>query len=638
MSSLLVIGALALAAQAEPAPQVEEPGLPQWAVRLGLRVERANQAFPIVDRVVLVPDTATYVDELSRWTPQGRWPVLFEDDHLAPMFIRRFRPAQVIRREPATPLPKDSRRRQARLEAIVVRAWGGDPGEMSLRETFNAQDHQPPGIVIADPDDPAWTAAIALAAGRGQPLAWLTGAYGRPNSTLNSKLTDRLLNRVLVLAARSGYPYAELGDAIDTITLCRAVAGKADVGRDQAGKREPLAISDLLGRRGDGSRYAFAGWIFGDEVRCAYVAMCSLFLPRERVWLYNTYSGAGEWGAYGMSGTAVALSEMGYQVRPFSGDRATLGAWGRMLGGGISTDVLIMNTKGNTGFFDLSAGRAYAVDVPVLNEPLALHLIHSWSMAAPDATATVGGQWLARGVYACVGAVHEPLLEAFVPPAALAKRFSSGVPFLVAARRWEGPLSRPWKVNTFGDPLMLCGAPGAPRQRVQWQDANGLDLTEHIAALMRKSEVDESGEAIAEAMHVLVLLGRDDIAVQMWRLAEQRGTTLKASQAAVGALFRRRDIDGFLRAWEELPSRDETVEDMLWHLLLPQLATVDKDVLLQLQASVRRRQPYVDLERLAPHLTRAFGPQHTREVIERSINRAARRQTREALKKLLRKK
>ncbi len=72
MSSLLVIGALALAAQAEPAPQVEEPGLPQWASRLGLRVEVANQAFPIVDRVVLVPDSATYVDELSRWTPQGR--------------------------------------------------------------------------------------------------------------------------------------------------------------------------------------------------------------------------------------------------------------------------------------------------------------------------------------------------------------------------------------------------------------------------------------------------------------------------------------------------------------------------------------------------------------------------------------
>ncbi|MHC4109007.1 MAG: hypothetical protein ACYSTY_13085 [Planctomycetota bacterium] len=366
--------------------------------------------------------------------------------------------------------------------------------------------------------------------------------------------------------------------------------------------------------------------------------MCSLFLPRERLWLYNTYSGTDGWGTYGMSDTAVALSEKGYQARPFSGDRATLGAWGRMLGGGISTDVLVMNTKGNAGFFDLSAGRAYAVDVPVLNEPLALHLIHSWSMAAPDATATVGGQWLARGVYAYVGAVHEPYLSAFVPPAVLAERFSSGVPFLVAARQWEGPLSRPWKVNTFGDPLMLCGVPGAPRQRIQLEDASGLDLTQHVAALMRKSEVDKSGEALAEAMHVLVLLGRDDIAVQMWRLAEQRGTTLKASRTAAGALFRRRDIDGFLQAWEELPSRDEAVEDMLWHLLLPQLGTVDKDVLLQLQESVRRRQPYVDLERLAPHLTRAFGPDRTREAIERQLNQAASRQTREALKKLLTKK
>ncbi|MHC4652009.1 MAG: hypothetical protein ACYTES_14305, partial [Planctomycetota bacterium] len=77
-----------------------EPQTVHWAAVLGARVAQVNRAFPTVDQVVLVPDEATYVEELSRWSPQGRWPVLFADDRLAPMFIRRFKPAHVIRRDP----------------------------------------------------------------------------------------------------------------------------------------------------------------------------------------------------------------------------------------------------------------------------------------------------------------------------------------------------------------------------------------------------------------------------------------------------------------------------------------------------------------------------------------------------------
>ena len=73
-----------------------------WPIKLGLRARMVDAVYPLVDRVVLVPDDLTYLHELSRWSPTGRWPVLYEDDWLAPMFIRAFKPAQVIRRPAVT--------------------------------------------------------------------------------------------------------------------------------------------------------------------------------------------------------------------------------------------------------------------------------------------------------------------------------------------------------------------------------------------------------------------------------------------------------------------------------------------------------------------------------------------------------
>ncbi|MHC4711022.1 MAG: hypothetical protein ACYTA3_11540, partial [Planctomycetota bacterium] len=121
---LCLISLLAPWAQASGQQSPREPQAVHWAAALGMRVARVNAAFPTVDQVVLVPDEATYVEELSRWSPRGRWPVLFADDLLAPMFIRRFKPAHVIRRDPGAGATSVTRQQ---LEAVVVRAWGGDP-------------------------------------------------------------------------------------------------------------------------------------------------------------------------------------------------------------------------------------------------------------------------------------------------------------------------------------------------------------------------------------------------------------------------------------------------------------------------------------------------------------------------------
>jgi hypothetical protein len=632
---LCLIGLLAPWAQASGQQSPREPQAVHWAATLGMRVAQVNAAFPIVDQVVLVPDEATYIEELSRWSPRGRWPVLFADDLLAPMFIRRFEPAHVLRREPGAGGAGATSVTRQQLEAVVVRAWGGDPQNQTWREAFDQHGYTPPGVVITTVRDPAWTAGVALAAGRGQPFGWLDEPFGRPNQTLEPDELARLQNAVDGLVAGTGYPHAALGDAIDAITLCRSVGGRVDLAAPGA-EPETRAVTDVLGRTGSGPRYAFTGWIFGDRTRCAYVAMCSLFLPRDHYLLVNTYPAEGAWQAYDIDDAATTLSARGYQVETRRGERAGVQAWFGMLPGGIGDDVVAMNSKGNVNFFDLYNGRVSCGDVPVLNVPAAIHLIHSWSMRSPDSPATVAGRWLQHGAYAFVGSVDEPTLSAFLPPRVLAGRWASGVPWLIGARRWDD--SPAWKVNTFGDPLMLSRPGGAAaRPRLAPAVEEGQDLKTRVKTLMRQADAADSSADFAAAIATLTLLGEDALAVRMWQLAVERGHTGAVSRRALGPLFRLRRTDEFIRAWEETDQRDPLAADMLWQLMSPRLRTAGEQELLVLAAAIRPDQPDADLERLAPYLTAAFGAPRTRDIIQREIDRAERPGTRKRLQQLLRK-
>lgn len=621
-----------------------------WAIRLGLRSHQVAQAFPTVDRVVLVPDAMTYLDEMSHWSPQGgRWPVLIEDEHFAPMFVRRFKPDQLLRRESVGDMPPERELRQDMLRAVVVRSLGGDPAASSIRDIFKQHNYIPPGVVIASVDDPAWTAAVALAAGHGQPLAFLDEPWGEPNGEIDSNGAQRVMSAVEAAVADQGYPWEMLGDAIDAVTICRAMAVRADargplVPRATVGGPHgegPVALTDLLGRKADGSRFAFAGWIFGSEVQSAYIAMCSLFLPRDDVLLVNAYSQTGEWSAYDVIGAETMFRQRGFRAQAMVAEGASVASWRRMLAGGTDADLVLMNSMGNADFFDLTDGRMYANDVPVLNEPAAVHLIHSWSMQAPASAATVGGRWLAHGAYALVGSCWEPYLGAFLPPAAVAERLTNFVPLLVAARYWEGqgPMAHPWRVVTFGDPLLVMGPPAASaRPRVESNgEARGVDLRELVKAAMRQASDDPRGENFGQAMSMLECLGEDRVASQLWQIAAAHKGSGQAARAALGALFRLRSAEEFMEAWMRLPARDPLAEDMLWHLLGPRLGgVIEPDWLIQLQSAVRQPAPQVDLARLAPALERSFGRIHAQEVIQREMARTRDDAARRTLNELLR--
>jgi len=622
-------------AQLGPADTAPRQQRDPWPIALGKRVEQVRRACAMVDRVVLVPDGATYIDELSRWSPAGRWPVLIEDDQYAAMFIRRFQPSQIVRRHSVERSPANAARVSRReLEAVVKTAWGGDPLRDSIPDVFRRVGHTPPGVVITSTNDPAWTAAVALAAGRGQPLAWLDTPFGRPNQVLDADRYARLREAVDGLVRETGYPYANLGDAIDTITLCRDVGGRVNMAANP-GTVDIRAVTDLLGRVAGGRRYAFTGWIFGDEVRCAYTAMCSLFLQRSAFELYNTYSDEAVRRAYGLREAAAMLPARGFEVTTHDIPDTTRQAWLNLLPRGFTTDVLVMNSGGNADHFVLSDEHAYCGDVPILNVPMALHFIHSFSLKAPANLNTIGGQWLAHGVYAYIGSVDEPLLSAFIPPKFFVDRCVNLVPFLIAGRKWDAAPA--WKINTLGDPLMICRPPvlGEVARATAPTEFDGLDLNEHVKVLMRRAVEDRTGEAIAEAMATLDLLGRDAIAIRLWQLADQLGLADAAAPGAIGPLFRMGLATATIRAAEAIPDPDDFAVDMLWHMLTPRLRSVDEQTLLLLEHNIRSCQGHADLERLAPYLTAQFGAAHTRAAIEREIDRTRNPRYRKFLRKLL---
>jgi len=599
-----------------------------WAVQLGNRIAAVERAFPIIDRVVLVPDARTYLDELSRWSPAGRWPVLIEDDHFAPLFVRAFKPKQLIRRPSVQTDDSSDNVTLAELQAVVIRAFGGQPETDDIAGVFERQKFEPAGVVVTSLRDEAWTAAVALAAGRGQPIGLVDESFGTPGGTLSNAVSRRCRNAIHSAAQETGFTFGELGEKLETITVCREMAGKMRVelpARQQlnttaAQKHGPIATTDFLCRLENGDRFGFAGWIWGDAAQCAYMAMSSLFLSRDDVLLYNSYQESGQWSVFSMQKTVEVLEQLEFTVEDVVGTDATPRAWQQMIRHGLSHDVMLMNTKGNADWFELRGGPVDCLDVPLLDRPLALHMVHSWSLTAPATPGTLGHRWLRNGVYAYVGSAHEPFLPAFVPPDAVAKRSVSGSPFLISARHWGGQFAVPWRVQTIGDPLMLWISPSMEvRRRVEGPyDGPGESLREALPDLMRDGAADPSGSALVEAFALLRMFGEDSVAASLWGNVADGGVSPGAARAAMPSLFRVGDRQGLLDAFLLLERRDPRAEDMVWHswqTLSPR--TLQETALTVLLGAIREDWPHTDIRRLIPAIEAAYGKDRVRLEIDR---------------------
>ena len=621
---------------------------PPWPVILGLRVAAVEASRPVASVVVLVPDADTFIREIGRWSPEAQWPVLIEDSTLTPCFIRAFKPRRIIRIPRGEPLPKNAEKRRAFMNQVVVDAWGGEEGE-SLAEVFARLNWKPPGMVVTAVDDSASVAAVALASGRGLPLAFLPGKFGSVNGVLSADATRTLNTEVEKLAEATGYEWKEPGDDIDAVAFCRTLAARTDLKpppdrqHPLAGRFDgPLALTDSLCRKPNGDRWGFAGWIWGNDVRAAYMAMSSLFVPRNSIWFFNAYEDEGGREPFKVEGASRTARDRGYEVLQFTGNQADERSWLQLIMGGLQADVLMMNSSGMPGYLDLNLKtRAYPRDVPILQKPLALHLIHSYSLQIPASINSVGGRFLDRGVYAYVGSVHEPFLTAFQPPELLVQRMSSYTPFLISGRAWIGPGSEPWRLTTIGDPLMLIQPPGRRKIKLgEMPEPEGAeDLLVRAQDQLKQFKEDPSNAL--EVINALVLIGRDDIAAKIWEVLQQQGLVVEQTESAyavMGALYRMRLFNAFIDAYQRLPmaARGGDVQDMLWHLATPRLNMMRKpEVLALLLASIRQPNPDADLRRLLPHVDRVLGEGSGRKAITEAIESARNEATRKALRGLL---
>ena len=417
----------------------------------------------VVDLVCLVPDLPTFFEAIATWDQGHYFPVLIDDVALNFKFLRAFRPARIVRFPSKAAAVAPDRvwktavgavgRSWAAADAPADRLSPGDTRPIDLGPL-------PPGVVVSSPESPSLAGAVALAAGRFQPLIpWETAKHF--NDVLaTSEATDLALKLEGEIAGRIP-KYDDLGDDCDFVTLAGDYPYKYLV--DDL----PRAFDDLILRSGrTGRRWAFAGRLMGDSVQSVYRAMCALFLHPSSALMINTYSEKeAPWAEYSMAGAAPRLGKM-LPMTHRSGTRAGLAGWHQTFDPVNGFGLLILNTHGGGTTFHLDSGEGQTADVPE-TEPLAVLMIHSFSAESPNDPDTIAGRWLANGAYAYFGSMNEPFLQAFRTPTLVASFLSDNLPIVVAERKTAGEVhAQPWRLVYFGDPFLRLKPTGGAAARL----------------------------------------------------------------------------------------------------------------------------------------------------------------------------
>ncbi|MBX3321526.1 MAG: hypothetical protein KF757_00910 [Phycisphaeraceae bacterium] len=567
MPALLVACALASTfLTAQPAAAAPATSPPALALADHLRRTRENSR--LIPTLVIVRDEPSYLSAISKWTSTTRFPVLLHDGSIEAAediarFCRAFEPSSVIEYHAANAQAwtRDRDSRIRRIEHTLFEATTGRTDFASMLEWTTATKQTrslTPGLVVADPEDTLWPAALALAAGRSQPIIF-TRSPGRINTALS--LEDAFtLERFLRDAAQNlDLAWAGINDDVDAITLALQVPVKV---RSREEPPDFLATTDFLSRSDPParSRWAFVGQLHGSQARAAYLAMSSLFLGAHSAWLFDGYSSERGWDEYDATRAANTLKNLGWTTTLFDEPRQSLEVWRAAAVRPLNADLVFVNSMGNPEFFRLRPGDASPGDVPLLTRPIAVHFVHSFSLARPADRDTVGGRWLAHGAYAYFGSVHEPQLAAFVPTPRVAARLAAGLPFAAAVRYDTG---EPWKLAVIADPLLTLGPP-LPRI----ESALALDPTTNLG--------DRAAQAVGEhrftdAIELFSLLGRDSDAVrltQALRREQPDSITPDLAKAALMPMFRAGrpdDVVALFRALAPADREQEIFLDALWH-------------------------------------------------------------------------
>ena len=608
--------------------------------KLGLRVLRATATIPVLDAVVLVPDEASFYEALAAWSLGGHFPILIETDDSredVARFIRAFQPGHVYRFAVKSKLPREKKSRREHIQRAVRAAWDcSDDNE--LQQLWKSEKSPcPTGLVVMSGHDPASIAGAALAAGRGEIIAWTDTGGGSVNTNASPDKITRLGHDIRCVLESSGYGWREMGDDIDAITICLNIPGKVPA---PSGKGV-LALTDVVGRDENSQRFAYVGWIFADTPgEAAYRAMCALFLQPGNAFLFDGYGGGKPWSDYSVAPAAKHLSKAGLRTRMIGSPNGNISAWRQWAAEGTDAELIHVNTSGNPTYFQLAGKtQGWARDIPPLNRPALVSMIHSWSATSPDDFNTLAGRWLAHGAYAYLGSVQEPYLAAFLPPELFTRRLLSGYPWGAAARIDN---ARPWKIQVIGDPLFIL----YQNHPLRITSSKGTLPGTEVAEQLRQAIKDRN---LPEVTRDLVILGRDEDAAGLVKTVLVDETTdgktrLAVARSALGAVFRAGDRDLFRRAYNILPDPGKGEEnsrtvrrnrDYLWARTVNNLRSATDADLVLLARNLRWKRPDLDGIRLAEELARRDRAGEARALLNSLKTQARDEQARKRLEKAL---
>jgi hypothetical protein len=270
----------------------------------------------------------------------------FESAQRIARFVRAFEPESVVRMEKnadTPPWPADAMPRRDAIEQAAASAWRDGEAPVTregLRDQWKKLRFEPCGVVIAEPDDPTWTGALALAAGHGEPILWASypkAARGDVSGTMSANDAADLNGAIESSLRQLGYEFQALGDQIDAVTLCYNGPVKIFPGGDD--RSLAISLTDFIGRSWneqrhlDTKRWAWCGQLVGNEAQSAYMAMCSLFLSTKSAWLFDGYEAGEPWSQFDMTLAASVLEKSGIRTTVDDIGRQSLPDWRRRAAG-----------------------------------------------------------------------------------------------------------------------------------------------------------------------------------------------------------------------------------------------------------------------------------------------------------------